>query len=74
MKCDNLLIVFDISKQYKDNICNVLPHQLHCFFGKYMLNLNLKSNTFEKSAKKLNKKTGKVVECLKNTCVKRSRR
>lgn len=44
------------------------------FFCKYMLNLNLKSNTFEKSAKKLNKKTGKVVECLKNTCVKRSRR
>lgn len=52
MECDNLLIVFDISKQYKDNICIVLPHQLHCFFGKYMLNLNLKSDTFEKSAKK----------------------
>lgn len=45
MKCEKLLVIFERTVYVKFYLINFI-------FCKYKLNLNLKSNTFEKSAKK----------------------
>ncbi len=53
------------SKQYKDNI-NVVSHQLYCLD---MVNLNFNQAHVLNWLEQGQQKNGKIVDCLKNTCL-----